>query len=258
MPFRLASTLLALALVPYLAQASTDWFKAARENHMDFGLMARTYGKPSPKGKFRPYVLLTAGRGGPLVNARPVELPEKEVLASVNSALAQAGFPAAATADEAELAIVVVYGMGEYPPPFEFMGIDPLVVPSFRWPRLLKEYEQRFFRRDYEDAVELRYVRNQAATEGDLFNFIGIRAFDAEVLRKEKKWQLVWETRVTIDAVKRPLEDHFGVMLTAASELFGDDERNGSVRSAPIRNGVVMLGEIEVVESQPETVEAAP
>jgi hypothetical protein len=254
---RLAATVLVVLGLNATAFGATDWFKAARENHMDFGLMSRTYGKPSAKGKQRPYVLLTAGRGGPLINPRPVELPETEVLAAVNSALGQAGFPAASSADEAELAIVVVYGMGEYPPPFEFMGIDPLVVPSFRWPRLLKEYEQRFFRRDYEDAVELRYVRNQAATESDLFNFIGIRAFDAEALRKEKKWTLVWETRVTIDAVNRPLADHFGVMLTAASEVFGEDERNGSVRSAPIRNGVVMLGEIEVVESQPETSEAA-
>jgi len=54
---------------------------------------------------------------------------------------------------------------------------------------------------------------------------------------------------VTTDVVNRPLSDHFSVMITAASELFGADSRSGTIVSAPIRDGVVMIGDAEVVPS---------
>jgi hypothetical protein len=225
---------------------AVDWFGDAHRNHVDFGLMSRTYEKEEPNDPRRPYVLLTAGKGGPLVNPQPVNLPEAEVLAAVHRSLAQAGFPAAASIAEAELAIVVVYGVGEYPPPFEFMGIDPLAVPSFRWPSLLQEYEQRFFRRDYGDTEDLGLVSYRGASIKELYNFIAVRAFDARSLRRDRRWALLWETRVTIPADGYPLSEHFSVMLSAASELLGTDKRRGTVRTAPVRDGVVTLGEIEL------------
>jgi len=152
--------------------AATDWFGQARKNHIDFGVASRIYERLPSNRQNQPYVLLTAGRGGPLINPRPVELPEGEVLLSVHRSLERAGYPAAMSIADAELAIVVVYGVGEYPPPFDFMGVDPLAVPSFRWPTLLQQFEQRYFRRDYSEAQGLGIVIRRAAAESDLSNFI--------------------------------------------------------------------------------------
>jgi hypothetical protein len=80
-----------------------------------------------------------------------------------------------------------------------------------------------------------------------LFNFVAIRAYDAKKLRDSKKWVLRWETRVTIDAMNRPLEKNFRAMILAASDSLGRNNRNGVTRSAPIRNGLVEIGELQVV-----------
>jgi len=231
-----------------------DWFGRAYDNHIEFGVMSRTYESVTGGEKLRRYVLLNARPAGPLVNPRPVTLPESEVLLAVHDALTKAGFTAATSADQAEIAIVVHYGNGEYPPPFDFMGIDPLVVPSFRWPSLLREHEQRFFRRNYTDAADSGFVTRERAEPGDLINFIGIRAFDARDLRNHKRWTLRWETRVTIDSLNRPLKDHFRAMILVAGDSFDRNNRNGSSRAAPIRNGIVELGELQVIES----IEAEP
>ena len=226
-----------------------DWFGHAYENHIEFGVMSRTFEPANGGAKLRRYVLLNARPAGPLVNPRPITLPESEVLLAVHDSLTKAGFTAATSADQAEIAIVVHYGNGEYPPPFDFMGIDPLVVPSFRWPSLLREYEQRFFRRNYSDAEDSGFVTRDRAEPADLINFIGIRAFDARDLRAHKRWTLRWETRITIDALNRPLEQHFRAMILVASDSFDRNNRNGSSRAAPIRNGIVELGELQVIDS---------
>lgn len=209
--------------------------------------MSRSYESSIGGGSPKRYVLLNARPGGPIVRPRPLTLPDGEVLAIAHGALTQAGFVAAGSAAEAEIAIVVHYAHGEYPPPFDFMGIDPVVVPSFRWPAMLRQYDQRYFRRNFSDAEHLGVVLSEAAKEGDLFNFIAVRAFDAKQLREKKKWVLRWETRVTIDSLNRPLEQHFRAMILAAGDSFGRNERNGSVRSAPMRNGLVEIGDLQVV-----------
>jgi hypothetical protein len=248
-PCRLCLLVTGLAAMIAVAPTSqaVDWLGKAYENHMEFSVMSRSYETSIGGGQPKRYVLLNARPGGPIVRPRPLTLPDGEVLAIAHGALTQAGFVAAGSAAEAEIAIVVHYAHGEYPPPFEFMGVDPVVVPSFRWPAMLQQYDQRYFRRNFSDAEHLGVVLSGAAKEGDLFNFIAIRAFDAKKLRDAKKWVLRWETRVTIDAMNRPLEKNFRAMILAASDSLGRNNRNGVTRSAPIRNGVVEIGELEVV-----------
>jgi hypothetical protein len=249
----LARTRLLLLAVALLAPQARgiDWFGDAYRRHVEFGVMSRTFEKSLGDGKLTKYVLLTSAMAGPLVNARPVNLPEPEVMAAVHTALTQAGYTPAASSAEAEIAIVVTYGHGEYPPPFDFMGVDPVSTPSFRWPPLLKQYEQQYFRRDYLNTVETGFVEQGAATERDLVNFVGIRAFDARALREKKRWTLRWETRVTVEAFERPLADYFKAMILVGADSFGRDNRNGHLRSAPIRDGQVIVGDAVVVEMVP-------
>jgi len=55
---------------------------------------------------------------------------------------------------------------------------------------MLRQYAQRYFRRNFSDAEHLGYVLSDAAQKADLFNFIAVRAFDAKQLREKKKWVL--------------------------------------------------------------------
>jgi len=248
--FLLRFALLGIALLSAPALRAADWFGKAYENHMEFGLVSRSFESGLGGGKLKRYVLLNAGPGGPIVNPRPIAIPATEVLASAHAALTQAGFTPAESSAAAEIAIVVHYANGEYPPPFEFMGIDPVAVPSYRWPTLLRQFEQRYFRRDYSDAEHLNYVLSRGeARPGDLINLMVIRAFDAGELRSKKRWVLRWETRVSIDSLNRPLENHFRAMLLAASDSLGGDNRRGTARSAPIRNGTVEIGDLMVLPS---------
>jgi len=248
--FLLRFALLGIAMISVPPLRAVDWFGKAYENHMEFGLMSRSFESGLGGGKLKRYVLLNAGPGGPIVNPRPIEIPSGEVLAAAHAALSQAGFTAAESSAAAEFAIVVHYANGEYAPPFEFMGIDPVAVPSYRWPTLLRQLEQRYFRRDYSDAEHLNYVLSRGeAQPGDLINLMVIRAFDARELRTNKRWMLRWETRVSIDSLNRPLEKHFRAMLLAAADSLGGDNRGGTSRSAPIRNGTVEIGDLLVVPS---------
>jgi hypothetical protein len=47
--------------------------------------------------------------------------------------------------------------------------------------------------------------------------------------------------------MNRPLEKNFRAMILATSDSLGRNNRNGVTRSAPIRNGVVEIGELQVV-----------
>jgi hypothetical protein len=230
-----------------LPAPAVEWFGRAYRHRVEFGVMSRTFAKEDPATAPRRYVLLHVASAGSVLNPRGVSVPEDDLKAAAHAALRAAGFEPAMRAADAELAIVVTYAKGEYPPPFEFMGIDPLTMPSFRWPPLLKQYDQQFFRRDYATAPFTGFLEGLPVDETGLVNFIGVRAFDAHDLREHRRWTLRWETRVTIDALHRPLPDFMGSMLLAAAESFGRDNRNGFIAAAPVRDGVVEIGALRLV-----------
>jgi len=245
---RRLSQLLALLALGGIANAG-EWFGAIYRKRAEFAVTARAV-VPRPETGSLAYVLLKAAPSTELIDEQPVN-PDKELLWKATiSALTQAGFTPARAADEADLAIVVVYGRGRYPPPFEFMGVDPEGLASFRWPRLLLHYDQQFHRRDYFEAdVSGGLPQSFEATDADRVNFVAVRAFDARALRSRKVWTLCWETRVTVDAKNRPLEQFLPAMIAAAGSSMGKEDRSGAIVSAPIRNGTVVIGEMKVIES---------
>lgn len=239
--------LLALLAVGGVAGAG-EWFGAIYRKRAEFAVTAKAVVPPS-ESTSPTYVLLKAAPSEELIDTQPVKPDEGALWKATISALTQAGFSPARAADEADLAIVVVYGRGRYPPPFAFMGVDPEGLASFRWPRLLLHYDQQFHRRDYFEAdVSGGLPQTFDATDADRVNFVAVRAFDARALRTRKVWNLCWETRVTVDAKNRPLEQFLPAMLAAAGTSLGRDDRSGSIVSAPIRNGSVVIGELQVVD----------
>jgi hypothetical protein len=56
---------------------------------------------------------------------------------------------------------------------------------------------------------------------------------------------------VTVEAFDRPLAEYFKAMILVGADSFGRDNRNGHLRSAPIRDGQVIVGEAIVVEMVP-------
>lgn len=237
-----------LVLVVALRASAAEWFGNVYRKRAEFAVTAKSL---APRNAATPqtYVLLHAAPDGGLIDPQPVKLDISELWKATSAALDRAGFASASSADEADLAVVVTYGRGLYPPPFEFMGVDPEALASFRWPRLLLHYDQQYHRRDYYNAdVSGGPASVFDATDADRVNFIAVRAFDARELRARKAWTLRWETRVTVDAKYRPLEKFLPAMIAAAGRSFGRDDRSGSILSAPVRDGVVEIGQLQVVD----------
>jgi hypothetical protein len=243
---------LVLALAANSLLAQTSWFGSSYRDYADFTIMGRNLETFLDQQSPRRYVMLLTGAASLIENPAPVKLPDDQLKAAVHRALQRQGFIPAASKEEAELAIVVAYGRGEYQPPFAFAGVDPTVIPFHFWPRALKEYDQAYSRRDYHD-VELTQgiVERAAPSDADRVNFIAIRAFDAALLRTEKRWVLRWETRVTTGALDRPLENVYTAMIVAATGSLGSNARRGIQKTAPFRNGVVEIGALETVEVLP-------
>jgi hypothetical protein len=105
-PCRLCLLVTGLAAMIAVAPTSqaVDWLGKAYENHMEFSVMSRSYETSIGGGQPKRYVLLNARPGGPIVRPRPLTLPDGEVLAIAHGALTQAGFVAAGSAAEAEIA----------------------------------------------------------------------------------------------------------------------------------------------------------
>ncbi|MBL9208322.1 MAG: hypothetical protein JNN01_24775 [Opitutaceae bacterium] len=247
---------LGLVLLVALPTDAAEWFGNVYRKRAEFAVTAKSLG-PQNGATPHTYVLLHAAPDGELIDPQPVNLDKSELWKATAAALDRAGFTPASTSDEADLAVVVTYGRGLYPPPFEFMGVDPEALASFRWPRLLLHYDQQYHRRDYFNAdVSGGPASVFDATDADRVNFIAVRAFDARELRARKTWTLRWETRVTVDAKNRPLEKFLPAMIAAAGRSFGRDDRSGSIFSAPVRDGVVEIGQLQVVD--PSATATAP
>jgi hypothetical protein len=76
--------------------------------------------------------------------------------------------------------------------------------------------------------------------------FVVLMAYDFQVLMKEKKHVLLWETRFSISQRRNAFDRALPAMASYASRYFGQDS-NGLVRK-PVPVGKVEVGEPTVIE----------
>jgi hypothetical protein len=85
--------------------------------------------------------------------------------------------------------------------------------------------------------------------------FVVLMAYDFQLLWKEKKHKLLWETRFSIRQRRNAFDQQLAAMAQYASRYFGQDS-HGLIRQ-PIPEGQVILGELKVVGVDPEKKGAA-
>lgn len=80
--------------------------------------------------------------------------------------------------------------------------------------------------------------------------FVVLMAYDFQLLRKEKKHKLLWETRFSIRERGHEFDKELPAMANFASRYFGQDS-HGLLRQ-PLPEGHVNLGELKVIGVVPE------
>jgi hypothetical protein len=193
---------------------------------VECAVVARNPARPRPA----PFTIVAIQPSPYLQEAEPVAIDEERLAAAVHAALISRGYAAAARREEAQLAVVVSYGRGEYPPPFELMGIDPRQTSARYWPPLLRLYDQAYFARDY-DLWDGHQPGKRPPAEIGRFNLIAVSAFDAEPLLQRQEWRLRWETRVTTAAEVHALGDVDLAMVEALTDSLGLNRRAGVTRT---------------------------
>jgi hypothetical protein len=104
--------------------------------------------------------------------------------------------------------------------------------------RGLESTALRFRQRDLLDEIEEnRY-------------FVVLMAYDFQLLLKDKKHKLLWETRFSIREHRNDFSKELSAMAQNASRYFGQDS-HGVIRK-PLLEGHVELGEIKVIETEPD------
>lgn len=73
--------------------------------------------------------------------------------------------------------------------------------------------------------------------------YIIVSAYDFELLTKQQKKKLLWQTRVSVRAPGNRFDDSFAAMLKGASRYFGQD--SGRLIRGEESKGVVELGELQ-------------
>jgi len=73
--------------------------------------------------------------------------------------------------------------------------------------------------------------------------FVVLMAYDFQILWKEKKHKLLWETRFSINELHNSFDKALPVMARFASQYFGEPT-NGLVRTR-VPEGQVDIGEVE-------------
>lgn len=220
----------------------------SRRETRQFDIVARRYTTESEVRRRARFVLLVSGPAAEVASPERIHIDPERLRPLAVEALVSAGYTPAERAADAEIAVAIGYGRGEYRPPFEFMGIDPRVIPHHMWPALLKIYDESYRRLSYENADITGFAEQRAAAPGELFNVLVIRAFDAEELRRRRSWRLLWETRVTIGATEGLLENLLPGMLVAARGGLGGDDPAGAAVRLPMPSTKVEVGEAVVVE----------
>ncbi len=79
--------------------------------------------------------------------------------------------------------------------------------------------------------------------------FVVLMAYDFQLLWKEKKHKLLWETRISLRQRGNDFGKRLPTMMLTASKYFGSDT-DGLVRN-PIPEGRVEIGEVRVLEPTP-------
>lgn len=114
------------------------------------------------------------------------------------------------------------------------LGYDSALAAS----RGLESTALRFRQRDLLDEIEEnRY-------------FVVLMAYDFQLLTKEKKHKLLWETRFSIREHRHDFSQQLAGMAESASKYFGQDT-HGILRK-PLPEGHVTLGDLKVIEVVPE------
>jgi hypothetical protein len=80
--------------------------------------------------------------------------------------------------------------------------------------------------------------------------FVVLMAYDFQLLWKEKKHKLLWETRFSIRQRHNEFDRQLASMAKEASRYFGQDS-HGIIRK-PLPEGRVTLGEPKVIGYEPE------
>jgi hypothetical protein len=211
--------ILMIALLTGFAGPGPVAAAAAAEGGVPCTTVSRHYGGP----KTGTYVLGPIAPANLIVQAESVSLDRAAVEAAVHAALSARGFRRVLSRDEAQLVIAIGYGRGEYPPPFEFMGIDPMHTPFHQWPTALKEFDQSHNNLDYED-LQARRPSQLARAK---FNLLVVAALDARLLREKQEQKLRWETRITTPAEEGDFETLLEPMIAAGAAQFGTNRRSG-------------------------------
>lgn len=213
--------------------------------------MSRQFTAAAASGKR--FVFLAEGPSNELEHFKSPVLASADVKSAVNAVLQKQGFKPATDPAAADLAIVIGYGRGFYPPPFEFSGVVAS-TPDRELPQALREYRDHFSPQwlentDFAPSGDLdRLGRTLVAApraESDAVNFITIKAYDWKVLQAEKKRVPLWETRITTNAYKRSLQDFAVAMLSAAAPYLASDNRRGLVLRANQVEGDVKIGPLK-------------
>ena len=239
------------AVVSATAQDKIYWFGDAYRSDVRFTIMSRQFTADASAG--RRFVFLAEGPSKELEHFKSPVLASADVKSAVNAVLQKQGFKPAAALGDAELAIVIGYGRGFYPPPFDFSGVAAN-TPDRDLPEALKEYRDHFAPQwlensDFSPSPDIDRLGNTLVAapraESDAVNFITIKAYDWKILQTEKKRVPLWETRITTNAYKRPLEDFAAAMLSAAAPYLASDNRRGLTLRANQVEGDVKIGPLK-------------
>ena len=230
------------------------WFGCAYRSDVRFTIMSRKFADPSTHAARR-FVFLTDGLSTHIQHENTPALNSSDLRKVVSGVLQKNGFVPAQSTAEADVAVVIGYGRGYYPPPFQFAGVS-MAVPERNWSPVLKEYRDHYAPVWLENddggassgmTAAWLAERTIDAPRGlaDQVNLITIKAYNWSLLHREHQLKLLWETRVTTPARKRPLETYAAAMLDSAGPHFDREEPQGIVRRANELNGEVKLGPLE-------------
>ena len=112
----------------------------------------------------------------------------------------------------------------------------------------------------YDDALEtagrfeqtpFQYLRDELIEEleGNRY-FVVLMAYDFQLLWRQKKHKLLWETRFSIRQIHNDFDKQLEAMAENASQYFGQDTK-GLIRK-PLPEGNVKVGELKVLGIEPE------
>jgi hypothetical protein len=101
------------------------------------------------------------------------------------------------------------------------------------------------------EQTPLQHRRDELVDElEDNRYFVVLMAYDFQLLWKEKKHKLLWETRFSIRQRHNDFDQQLAAMAADASRYFGQDTQ-GVIRT-PLREGKVTLGQPKVIDVEPE------